>query len=143
MDTAIIEFIQQQSLTHITCLDEESRPYSFSSFYSFDEKKACLYLKFPISGTQHADWLKEQPEVSGTIVMDNLDLQQLKGIQYRGAVRKKGLFEMDGDLHYHSRHPMATMIPGVIWILDLEWIKMTDYSLGLGTKTIWEKGASI
>lgn len=142
MDTTITAFIQAQTLTHIAYSDATGKLYCFSCFYAFDIKKNVLYLKFPLTETQHGKILNTHSQVVGTISMDKLDSLQIKGIQYEGSIKKASLFEMEAGLLYHAMHPLASMIPGTIWILTFEKIILTDYSKGLGQKWIWENLSS-
>lgn len=142
MDTAISTFIQAQTLTHIAYTDATGKLYCFSCFYAFDPKKTLLYLKFPLTETQHGKILNTQSRVVGTISMDKLDSLQIKGIQYEGTIKKTSLFELEAGLQYHAKHPLASMIPGTIWILAFEKIILTDYSKGLGQKWVWENTSS-
>lgn len=139
MDATISAFIQAQTLTHIAYTDATGKLYCFTCFYAFDAKKNALYLKFPLTETQHGNILNTQSQVVGTISMDKLDSLQIKGIQYEGNIKKSSLFELEAGLLYHSKYPMASMIPGTIWILTFKKIILTDYSKGLGQKLIWEQ----
>ncbi|MCX6297115.1 MAG: hypothetical protein NTX97_13845, partial [Bacteroidetes bacterium] len=40
---------------------------------------------------------------------------------------------------YYKKYPFAIAIPGDLWILEFEYIKFTDNTLGFGKKLIWNK----
>ncbi|MBK7558873.1 MAG: hypothetical protein IPI54_11635 [Chitinophagaceae bacterium] len=42
---------------------------------------------------------------------------------------------------YLAKHPLALAIPGDIWALQLNSVKMTDSTLGFGKKLLWEREA--
>ena len=42
---------------------------------------------------------------------------------------------------YMKRFPFARLMKTNLWILELNYIKMTDNLLGFGKKLIWEKEA--
>ena len=138
MDVSIIEFIEAQTVANICCVDEDKRPYCFSSFFSFDKKNHCLYIKSAVN-THHGGLIQKNNAVAGTIVMDNLDKVLVKGIQFQGVITKNDLFNVAAAMHYHTKHPMAMAVPGDMWTLQLQYIKYTDNTRGFGTKVYWDR----
>jgi uncharacterized protein YhbP (UPF0306 family) len=75
--------------------------------------------------------------LAGTILPNALDFSAIKGIQFTGV------FMMPENETYKEKYlakfPMAKDMPGTIWTIQLSEIKMTDNSLGFGTKLLWVK----
>jgi len=38
---------------------------------------------------------------------------------------------------YYQKFPFAETMPAPIWGIKLDWVKVTDNTLGFGTKLIW------
>lgn len=138
MNASIVEFIENQTVATICCVDEAGNPYCFNSFYSFDSNKSCLYIKSSAMGTHHGPIIQKNPDIAGTIVMDELHKIQVKGIQFTGKITKNDLFNVAAAMHYHTRHPMAMAVPGELWTIQLQSVKYTDNSMGFGSKVHWE-----
>ncbi|HET7896023.1 MAG TPA: pyridoxamine 5'-phosphate oxidase family protein, partial [Flavisolibacter sp.] len=66
MNQRIIDFIKEQKVATLCCLDEENNPYCFSCFFAFDEKNLVLYFKSS-SATRHAGLLQKNTRVAGTV----------------------------------------------------------------------------
>lgn len=79
-----------------------------------------------------------EKNVAGTIYKDSDTIVQRKGIQFTGlfiSFTKSGL--KYANEVYYKRFPFAKMLPGKSWGIQLDYIKMTASSLGLGKKQIW------
>lgn len=139
MDEKIIAFLEATTCASISCLDENGAIYSFNSFISFDKNSQSCYFKSSSNSTTHGKLLKENPQVSGTILPDTLEVNAIKGIQFKGAVKMNSIFDVSQAMHYHTKYPMAMAVPGDMWTLQFHWIKYTDNTLGFGTKIEWEK----
>jgi uncharacterized protein YhbP (UPF0306 family) len=49
------------------------------------------------------------------------------------------LFSRDASSHYHKKYPFALAMPGEIWTVQINSIKMTDSKLGFGKKITWNR----
>jgi hypothetical protein len=85
--------------------------------------------------------MKKNPFVAGTVLPDKLNKLIVKGIQFEAivldehhplAIRDPGL--------YYKKHPIALAIPGEIWTIQINSIKMTDSTKLFGKKTTWTRG---
>lgn len=139
MKEKIIQFVSRQKVASICCVDEACNPYSFSSFFAFNEKEFLLYFKSSAE-TKHAKLLLKKPQVSGTILPDKLNPLLIKGIQFTGQVLNEvDPLCYDAAALYYLKFPFAMAIPGEVWTIQLLNIKMTDNSLGFGKKLLWER----
>lgn len=71
---------------------------------------------------------------------DRLNKLSVRGIQFEAEVLDNTAAEIqDGMKDYFKKHPVALLMPGEIWALQVNQIKMTDNTLGFGKKIIWNR----
>ncbi len=137
MNENITQFLQTQTCATICCMDEDNAPYCFSCFYAFNDYHGLLYFKSS-ADSNHSLMLKKNPFIAGTVLPDKLNKIIVKGIQFEGVVLDGADPLMEQALgHYLRRHPIAMAIPGEIWGIQINHIKMTDSTLGFGKKIAW------
>ena len=137
MDERIVEFINGQKVATVCGVDAECNPYCFSCFYAFDKERQLLYFKSG-SSAHHSEILMKNPVVAGTINPDKLNQLAIKGIQFTGRVLDTTNERCaDAASSYHKRFPFALAMPGEIWTIQVEVIKMTDNTLSFGKKIHW------
>jgi len=141
IDKRIIEFIDEHHvLTLATCLDNQ--PYCANCFYTYMQAENCFVFSTDLK-TRHAQEAQANPNVAGSIVLETMVVGKIQGIQFTGK-----MYEPEGELAkkaekaYLKRFPFAKIMETRIWVLDLEYIKMTHNVLGFGKKLIWEKEAA-
>jgi uncharacterized protein YhbP (UPF0306 family) len=139
MEKRMIDFMQGQRVATICCVDEQNNPYCFSCFYAFDAKDQLFYFKSS-PATHHAILLHQKPLVAGTIQPDRLNPLAIKGVQFNGEVLggNKALSEK-ALAFYHKKYPFALAVPGEMWIILADMIKMTDNTLSFGKKLVWQR----
>lgn len=137
MNEGIVDFISNQRVAAICCVDEEGKPHCFSCFYAFDAERNLLYFKSG-SSAHHSQLLLRSSIVAGTIQQDKLNPLAIKGIQFNGRILDpKDELCSHAEAGYHKRFPFALTMPGEIWTLQPETIKMTDNTLSFGKKLHW------
>ena len=139
MEEKISRFIKKQTCASICCVDETGKPYCFSCFYAFNSAAGLLYFKSSVSSL-HAELMNKNPFVAGTILPDKLKKISIKGIQFEAIVLdiQQPLVKRTLGI-YMKKYPLALAIPGDIWALQINHIKMTDNTLGFGKKIIWKR----
>lgn len=138
MNERILDFIQGQKVASICCVDEENAPYCFSCFFAFDEKSLVLYFKSS-SETRHAQLLKKNGAVAGTIQPDKLNPLAIKGLQFTGVmVEPNDPLAANAFSVYHKKYPFAIAMKGDVLTIKLTAIKMTDNTLQFGKKIAWK-----
>jgi uncharacterized protein len=143
MHHRIKEFIEHQTCSSITCVDENGNPYSFTIFYAFNIFEGLLYFKSPAE-TKHAAILKNNPVVSGTILPDRVHYAHIKGIQFEGLrVADDHAFHSNSAYHYYNRHPYASAMPGEIWTIQMNKIKFTESIHDVKEKISWKREEEI
>jgi hypothetical protein len=139
MNDVILNFLVKQTCASICCVDELGMPYCFSCFYVFNAEKNLLYFKSH-TDTKHMEVLFKNPAAAGTILPDKLNKLATKGIQFTGQLLPlKDDRAKEASLQYHKRFPIALAIPGKVWTLLLQQVKMTDSSKAFGKKLKWER----
>jgi len=137
MDTKITKFLlKHHLLTLATSSDNE--PYCCSLFYAYLESHEMLIFMSQ-DKTKHIRDIKYNNKVAGTIAPET-SISKVQGIQLTGTVEA-----LDGQLlalakaAYQKKFPMSKLMEGVIYGIELNYIKMTDNTLGFGKKLIWTK----
>ncbi|CDG47640.1 YhbP family protein [Serratia symbiotica] len=106
-------------------------------FYVFDAELMALWLMTE-THTRHGALMLENSRVVGTIAPKPKAIALICGVQYRAeAVLLSGDGETLARTRYGKRFPIARTMPAPMWRLDLQEVKMTDNSLGFGTKLHW------
>jgi uncharacterized protein YhbP (UPF0306 family) len=138
MNERIVDFINQQRVAGVCCVDAENNPYCFSCFYAFDKERNLLYFKSG-AAAHHSQLLIQKPVVAGTIQPDKLNTLAIKGVQFTGRILDaKDEACSQAETVYHKRFPFALAMPGEVCTLQLEVIKMTDNTLSFGKKLHWQ-----
>ncbi len=142
MDNNIIEFLESQTCATICCLDEQKRPWCFSCYFIFNPGEGLLYFKSS-PASNHSSMMKKNPLIAGTVLPDKLNKLRVRGIQFEGIV----LDSMDrltqgASQYYHKKNPLALAIPGEVWTIQVNHIKMTDSAMGFGKKVSWLRQSS-
>lgn len=135
----IIDFIKQQKCMSICCLNLEGLPYCFSCYYAFNSDAMQLYFKSS-TDSNHVKYLNHHQKIAGTILPDKLKNLIVQGIQFEGSIILH--HEADHKLAsktYHSKFPFALVMPGEVWLIEIDSIKMTDSTQGFGKKLVWKK----
>jgi len=138
MNLRIVDFITHQRVASVCCVDGENMPYCFSCFYAFDKERDLFYFKSG-SAAHHSQVLLQNHVVAGTIQPDRINPFAIKGIQFTGhIIHPKNELCSQAESVYHKRFPFALAMPGEIWTLQPEAIKMTDNTLSFCKKLHWQ-----
>ena len=139
MNESISHFLQEQSCANICCVDANGNPFCFSCFYAFHAEEGLLCFKSS-PDTHHAQVMKMNPNVAGTVLPDKLNKLLIKGLQFEGMIIPDydPLAETGRNCYVQS-HPLSIAIPGEIWTIQINRIKLTDSSKVFGKKTHWER----
>jgi uncharacterized protein YhbP (UPF0306 family) len=136
----IIAFLQEAKvLTYCTVVEDQ--PHCAPCYFSFLEQDDNYYLLFKSSAdTQHIQEALINPKVAGSVLPNRkIEVSSNQGVQF------KGLFIVDkedrGKLKkaYYTKFPYAKAVPGEVWSIQLDHLKMTDNTLGFGKKLKWSR----
>jgi len=140
-DVTIINFIKEHHVLTLAT-SRDNKPYCCNCFYAYSQE-LNLFVFTSDKKTRHISEAMEQPMVSGSIVLETSIIGKIQGIQFTGV-----MYEPKGDLSnkvnkiYLKRFPFAALMDTQLWVLEPNFIKMTDNRLGFGKKLIWEKDIS-
>ena len=137
MDSKISKFLSKHHLLTLAT-SSNNEPYCCSLFYAFLESHEMLIFMSQ-DKTKHIQDIKYNNKVAGTIAPETT-IAKIRGIQLKGTVEA-----LDGQLlaiaksAYQKKFPMAKLMDGILYGIELNYIKMTDNTLGFGKKLIWTK----
>lgn len=142
MDKKIISFIEsQKNMTLCTAVNDS--PYCANCFYAFGQSDNILIFKSD-KETQHICNALLNNKVAGTILPDISKIGTIKGIQFTGEfIVSEGNLSDKARKLYYKVFPFALPMKGELWGIKLLTIKMTDNTLGIGKKIIWEAPVSV
>src|SRR5689334_8384484 len=111
IDKDILEFIAENKVATVCCVDSEALPYCFNCYYSFMEKEGILVYKSSL-GTHHEELLKKNTQVAGTIIPEHIEVAVIKGIQFRGVLLGETFdLTMKASAAYYLKFPFALAVP--------------------------------
>jgi hypothetical protein len=138
MEDKIWKFIADNKVfTLATSVD--NNPYCASCFYAYDAVSNTLVFSSD-EHTKHIKQAVQNKQVSGTINTELTTVAKIKGIQFTGVFinpTKEEAKELYST--YYEKFPFARAKPAPIWAIKLNWVKMTDNTLGFGKKLEWER----
>jgi len=143
MDESIINFLENQSVVTICCAGENGSPYCFPCFFAFNKRQQLLYFKTSPT-SYHAVLMAKNPGVVGSVLPDKLNVLALKGVQLEGVVLEPGNeLTVNSSRIYYKKYPLALLLPGEIYTVELTAIKMTDGNKGFGKKISWARPQAV
>jgi len=139
MTNRIDDFIKEQSCASICCLDELGQPYCFSCFYAYDSAAQLLCYK-TAADSRHYKMMQLHHAVAGTILPDKLNKLHIRGLQFEGMVLSmEDPLAKNAAAWYYKKNPVALAMPGEVWTIQVNSIKLTDSHLGFGKKITWSR----
>jgi uncharacterized protein YhbP (UPF0306 family) len=134
----IISFILKNHVMTLAT-SEGKAPYCCSIFYAFDPGKCCFYF-MSSAESKHIQQAILQPLVAGTIVPGDTTIAKIQGIQFTGTCCQPDDKEMEeAKKIYLKKFPLARLFDSSIWEVEIDYIKMTDNTLGFGKKILWNR----
>jgi uncharacterized protein YhbP (UPF0306 family) len=136
IDSKIIRFFRKHHvLTIATTVNNE--PWCANCFYVYLEEENSLVFTTG-DDTRHGKEFGQNSFVAGSVVLETMVIGKIRGIQFQGTVS-----EPEGELFskarraYLKRFPPAVLMDTHLWIVKLNFIKMTDNRFGFGKKLVW------
>lgn len=132
-------FLEESQIASICFVDKENKPYCVNCFYAFDAENGILALKSTV-GTNHHTMIATEKKVAGTILPNEVNPLKIKGLQFQGEIVSQGLItDFKCSAAYYKKYPFALAMPGYIWAISLDKMKLTDNTLVFGKKEKWER----
>ncbi|EGG6883591.1 YhbP family protein [Salmonella enterica] len=134
--TAIGRWLTKQHVV-TWCVHHEGELWCANAFYLFDAQNVALYL-LTEDKTRHAQMSGARAPVAGTVNGQPKTVARIRGVQFKGEVRRLEGQESDAARKaYLRRFPVARVLPAPVWEIRLDEIKFTDNTLGFGKKLHW------
>jgi len=136
MEKRITDFIKKH---HVLTLATSYKglPWVANCFYAYSEEQNVLVFT---SGhdTKHIQDLEEGNKVAASIVLETNVIGKIQGIQLLGTLSEPGgeMLKVAKTV-YLKRFPFAALMEMTLWVLEPEYVKMTDNRLGFGKKVVW------
>ncbi len=134
----IVEFINEHHVLTLATVVNDN-PWCSNCFYTYLADENCFVFTSD-DETKHAQDAALNPKVAGSVVLETSTVGKIQGIQFRGNMeRPNETLRKKAKNAYLKRFPFAVLMKTSLWVLHLQYIKMTDNRLGFGKKLIWEK----
>ena len=144
IDSRILDFIGEHHVMTIACASPQGAEgaqelWCAHAFYVFDPQEEGFIITSEAK-TLHAQLFLENPQVTGSIVLETEEIGKIRGLQFAGTVRRcdGGLFDRC-RLKYIKRFPYAVFKGGEVWLILPDRMKYTDNRLGFGKKLLWQR----
>lgn len=133
----VVDFIRKHHvLTLATCV--ENNPWCANCFYVYLEDENCFVFTSD-DATKHVQDVLINTKVAGSVVLETSVVGKIQGIQFRGIMQiPYGELAEKTKSAYLKRFPFAILMKTSLWVIHINYIKMTDNRLGFGKKIIWE-----
>ncbi len=138
LDKKIIRFIGRHHVLTLATRSDEGMPYCANCFYAYDKERNLLIFSSDDT-TRHAADMAARPEVACSIVLETKIIGKLQGVQICG-IAERGDEKAKSD--YIARFPYTAVMPLNIWVVEPDFVKLTDNTLGFGKKLIWKREES-
>lgn len=140
IDSRILGFIGEHHVLTVACASRDGELWCANAFYVFDKEEEGFIITSEAK-TRHAQLFLENPQVTGSVVLETEEIGKIRGLQFAGTVRRcdSGLFDRC-RLKYLKRFPYAVFKGGEVWLITPDRMKYTDNRLGFGKKLLWERG---
>ena len=138
MHSKINSFLKENSLFSFST-SINNIPYCASCFYTYSSEEKYLVFKSK-STTKHIINALSNNSVAGTILSKSSTLGEIKGIQFNGTfIEPTNTLLSNLKKIYYKQFPFALPMSGDIWAIEITSIKMTDNTLGIGKKILWQR----
>ncbi len=114
--------------------------WAFTAFYAPDTENSHLII-FSGATTRHGIIMQQQPQITGTISDPHQQIAHLTGLQFTGIITLVAEEEQARAFTiYQQAFPFIKEMPKeAAWHLSFDHLKLTDNSLGFGTKIEWKE----
>lgn len=134
IDERIIKFIKRHHVLTLATVSSEGMPYVANCFYAYD-KCRNLFVFTSDEATRHGGEMAANSSVALSIVLETRIVGRVEGLQTTG-IAERG--DEEAKLCYIKRFPYAAAAPLTLWMVRPTMMKLTDNTLGFGTKLIWQ-----
>jgi len=138
LDDKVIEFIKEHHLMAVATVFKNV-PYSFHCFYAYIEEERMFVFTSHLDTTHVQNVLKNN-FVSAAIGLETKNVAKIQGLQIVGKMYEpKDEMAKISEKRYLKKFPYTRLIPRTIWVIEPDFLKMTDNRLIFGEKLIYGK----
>ena len=137
-DPKIITFFKKHHVLTLATVSGD-QPWVANCFYAFMEEQMALVFTSGYE-TRHIQEVIRNKKVAGNVVLETGIVGKIQGIQFSGIlIPAEGEALKKASSAYLKRFPFSALMDTTLWILSIDYLKMTDNRLGFGKKLIWER----
>ena len=138
IDQQIIHFLNEHHLLTLAT-SQNNKPYCCNLFYVYDQVSNQLIFSTETK-TKHAQDFITNTNVAGSVALETKNVSKIQGVQLLGTIEElKGERLEIAKEQYIKAFSYAANMDLHLWVMPLNFIKMTHNKLGFGKKLIWEK----
>ncbi len=135
-DPKIITFLKKHHVLTLATMSG-NQPWVANCFYAFMEEQMAFVFTSGYE-TRHIQEAILNKKVAGNVVLETGIIGKIQGIQFSGTLEPaEGEALVAAEKAYLKRFPFAALMDTTLWILPIEYVKMTDNRLGFGKKLEW------
>ena len=137
-DSKIITFLKKHHVLTLATVSGD-QPWVANCFYAFMEEEMSFVFTSGLE-TRHIQEVSRNKKVAGNVVLETSIVGKIQGIQFSGT-RELAEGEVLEKVKpaYLKRFPFAALMDTTLWILPVDYLKMTDNRLGFGKKLLWQR----
>lgn len=134
IDERFAKFIAKHHVLTLATVNSEGKPYVANCFYAYDKRRNRFVFTSDLT-TRHGQEMAENRRVALSIVLETRVVGRVQGLQVEG-IAEQG--DEEAKRTYIKRFPYAAVAPLTLWMVEPTMLKLTDNTLGFGTKLIWQ-----
>ena len=135
VEEKIIKFIGKHHLLTLATVAADGSPYCASCFYAYD-KVRNRFVFTSDDTTAHGSHMLNCSKVACNIALETRVVGKIQGLQICGEARRG---DDEARMTYIKRFPYAAVMPLNVWVVEPDFMKLTDNTLGFGKKLIWNR----
>ena len=137
-DPKITTFLKKHHVLTLATVSGD-QPWVSNCFYAFVEEQMAFVFTSGYE-TRHIQEVTKNNKVAGNVVLETSIIGKIQGIQFSGTLTKaEGEALYKASSTYLKRFPFAALMDTTLWILTIDYLKMTDNRLGFGKKLVWQR----
>lgn len=137
-DPKICTFLRRHHVLTLATVSGD-QPWVANCFYAFLEQEMAFVFTSGFD-TRHIREVQANNKVAGNVVLETSIIGKIQGIQFSGTLLPaEGEKQAGASIAYLKRFPFAALMDTTLWILSIDYLKMTDNRLGFGKKLLWQR----
>lgn len=134
IDARFGSFIRKHHVLTVATVNLSGEPYVANCFYAYDAKRNRIIFTSATT-TRHGGEMEADGRVALSIVLETRIVGRVQGLQIVGRATRG---DEEAKSIYLKRFPYTVVAPLELWMVEPTMMKLTDNTLGFGTKLIWQ-----